>query len=490
MADTITFTELGLDGSGPVKQTGPTSFVVGPLAESDITNLVSDLAGKQPLDATLTGLAALTAVAGFLAQTSANNFTTRTFQDSSSIICNNPDGVAGNPSFAIANSGVTPGTVGSASQSASVAIGLDGRITSASQIAIQIAESQVTNLVTDLANKQPLDATLTALAALDSTAGLLVETAADTFTKRTITAGSNKVSIANGDGAAGNPSVDVNQANLSIATSQLTGQVAAANGGTGVNNGSNTITLGGNIVTANSFTTSGNFAVTQTYTGATNVTFPTSGTLATVSSNYSTLTNDYTLAAADNGKTFICDSISDFNITFPQQSTESMPLGFNANFINKNSGDVRFLKEGFDVFYQESNILGKNSRARLELITAGTPNFIMLTGGTVFYPVAYAFNLATGSNNTFDIVSCSPSQSFVLTKLAGINRSGNITATININGVAVTGSLPINPSSRQQISLSGSNSGYGGEAISVTFSSNSSALDVQLSVQGYARINQ
>lgn len=36
-----------------------------------------------------------------------------------------------------------------------------------------------------------------------------------------------------------------------------------------------------NLSLANSFTTSGNFAVTQTYTGATNVTFPTSGTLAT-----------------------------------------------------------------------------------------------------------------------------------------------------------------------------------------------------------------
>jgi hypothetical protein len=45
-------------------------------------------------------------------------------------------------------------------------------------------------------------------------------------------------------------------------------------GGTGVNNGSNTITLGGNINTANSFTTAGNFPLTLTTTGTTNATIP------------------------------------------------------------------------------------------------------------------------------------------------------------------------------------------------------------------------
>ncbi len=62
-----------------------------------------------------------------------------------------------------------------------------------------------------------------------------------------------------------------------------TGQLSGARGGTGVNNGSNTATYAGNLDFASSFTTSGAFAVTQTYTGITNVTFPTSGTLATTS---------------------------------------------------------------------------------------------------------------------------------------------------------------------------------------------------------------
>jgi hypothetical protein len=59
--------------------------------------------------------------------------------------------------------------------------------------------------------------------------------------------------------------------------------LAPANGGTGVANGAlETITLGGAIVTAGAFTTSGAFALILTVTGATNVTLPTSGTLAAV----------------------------------------------------------------------------------------------------------------------------------------------------------------------------------------------------------------
>jgi hypothetical protein len=58
--------------------------------------------------------------------------------------------------------------------------------------------------------------------------------------------------------------------------------VAGTYGGTGVNNGAKTITIGGNVSTANSFTTSGNFGLTLTQTAATSVTLPTTGTLATL----------------------------------------------------------------------------------------------------------------------------------------------------------------------------------------------------------------
>ncbi len=64
----------------------------------------------------------------------------------------------------------------------------------------------------------------------------------------------------------------VNAASLTLG---WTGTLSGTRGGTGVNNGSSTITIGGNV------TFSGAFTFTGTITANTSVTFPTSGTLAT-----------------------------------------------------------------------------------------------------------------------------------------------------------------------------------------------------------------
>lgn len=64
---------------------------------------------------------------------------------------------------------------------------------------------------------QPLDATLTSLAAYN-TAGLITQTAADTFTGRTLTGTANQITVSNGDGVSGNPT-------LSLATNAKLAQI-------------------------------------------------------------------------------------------------------------------------------------------------------------------------------------------------------------------------------------------------------------------------
>jgi hypothetical protein len=141
---------------------------------------------------------------------------------------------------------------------------------------------------------------------------LIGNTTGNTLTPATLTAGSG-VTITNGNGSinvaftgpgSGSvTSVDVSGGTTGLTTSggpitssgtvTLAGTLAPANGGTGVANNA-----------AMTVTGSGNFAFTRTLTAATNVTFPTTGTLSTLAGS-ETLTN----------KTLTAPTIASANLT-------------------------------------------------------------------------------------------------------------------------------------------------------------------------------
>lgn len=172
-----------------------------------------------------------------------------------------------------------------------VAIGFGGTGASTQQGAIN-------NLTGTQTNKYYLrsdgtNAALSALQAADLTGTVAVGNGGTGVTSLgNVTAGSTKISLGGTTTGAAiqSFSIDVNEANLSL--NNISGILSPSKGGTGVDNGSNTITLGGN------FTTSGANSLTLTTTGATSLTLPTSGTVATLAGT-ETLTNK-TIAAGSN----------------------------------------------------------------------------------------------------------------------------------------------------------------------------------------------
>lgn len=124
------------------------------------------------------------------------------------------------------------GTVG-----VSGAMAVTGAITSVGNVngatpAEMARLSGVTSAIqTQIDGKQASDATLTALAAFN-TNGLLTQTAADTFTGRTITGTSNQVTVTNGDGVSGNPTLALPQNIHTAATPTFAG--GTFNGAVGI----------------------------------------------------------------------------------------------------------------------------------------------------------------------------------------------------------------------------------------------------------------
>jgi hypothetical protein len=121
-------------------------------------------------------------------------------------------------------------------------------------------------------------------------------------------------------------------------SADITGQLSPAYGGTGVNNGSNTLTLGG------SMTTVGSDALTLTISGTTNLTLPSTGSLSTLEgvesiSGLKTFDDQkIALKGSSTGKTILSSgntSSSDFTITLPAFTATIATLSGTESLTNK-----------------------------------------------------------------------------------------------------------------------------------------------------------
>ena len=147
----------------------------------------------QPLDADLTSIAGLTGISGFLKKTAANTWSldTSTYLIGNQLISVSGDATgSGTTSIALtlANSGVTAGTYNNvATEVRPFTVDAKGRVTSiGTAVTIAPAFSSITSKPTTLSgygitDAQPLDADLTAIAALSDTSGFLKKTAANTW---------------------------------------------------------------------------------------------------------------------------------------------------------------------------------------------------------------------------------------------------------------------------------------------------------------------
>jgi hypothetical protein len=236
-----------------------------------------------------------------------------------------------------------------------------------------------------------------------SAGALLVYDATNSLWKAaTLTAGTN-IAITNADASV---------------TVGITGVIAGTNGGTGVNNGANTITIAGNVTHAGAFTQ------TFTATANTSLTLPVTGTLATLAGS-----------EALSNKTITASSFSGSTGAFTTLSA---------------SGNLNFTGTGNRITGDFSNATLANRVAVQTSTTNGNTSFSILPNGTGTISSLVTNSSSDPANSQRVVVaSIGGSNNFIrsegigtgLTQPLDIQIGATVIGSFSSTGLAITGAL-------------------------------------------------
>ena len=193
----------------------------------------------------------------------------------------------------------------------------------------------------------------------------------------------------------------------------ITGQY----GGTGVNNAGKTITLGGNLIT------SGAFALTLTLSDTSNVTLPTTGTLATLAGSEALTNKTYNninITPPASAATLALGSSSSLTLS----ANKSLTISNSLTFTGTDSSTVAFGSGGTVLYASNSINIGTTS-----IPLNGVPSSQTLTGVSIDGQASTISGQANSA--TITATASNIGSQIVLRDASGNFSAGTITATLN-----------------------------------------------------------
>ena len=211
--------------------------------------------------------------------------------------------------------------------------------------------------------------------------------------------------------------------------------IGATYGGTGVNNGSNTITLGGSVSTAGAFTTSGAYSLTLTTTGATNVTLPTSGTL--VNTGITTLSSLASIGTITTGTWNGTVITGQYGGTGVANTGKTLTLGGSVTYSGANS--VTWTTSGTTSLTLPTGgtvtALGNTTTGSGSIVLATSPTISGATlSNTPAFSQAYTEAVGTLTCGGMPAISATTTNLYVVSG-CGTATAANVTASIPANSV-------------------------------------------------------